>query len=107
MWYMASPAFQQIQAQYQSQLPVRLSVQEEYKRILRQQWPTLEKVDLDVALEAQKLGYPRDNENFVDQQKAAELIDPALKQVLVDGTAPVTLLQDVCRQVDATQPARR
>jgi multiple sugar transport system substrate-binding protein len=107
MWYMASPTFQRIQAQYQSQLPVRLSVQEEYKRILRQQWPTLEKVDLDVALEAQKLGYPRDNENFADQQKAAELIDPALRQVLVDGTAPVSLLQDVCRQVDATQPAPR
>jgi multiple sugar transport system substrate-binding protein len=106
MWYMAGPTFQRFQAQYQSQMPVRLSVQDEYKKILRQQWPSLEKVDLDVALEAQKLGYPRDNENFADQQKAAELIDPTLQKVFVEGSAPVSVFQDVCRQVEATQPRK-
>lgn len=106
MWYMATPTFQRLQAQYQSQMPVRLSVQEDYKRILRQQWPSLEKVDLDVALEAQKMGYPRDNENFADQQKASELIDPTLQKVFVDGTAPVNVFQDVCRQVEASQPKK-
>jgi len=106
MWYMAAPTFQRLQAQYQSQLPVRLSVQEEYKKILRAQWPSLEKVDLDVALEAQKLGYPRDNENFANQQKAAELVDPALTKIFVDGAATPALFQDVCRQVEATQPKK-
>jgi multiple sugar transport system substrate-binding protein len=106
MWYMAGPTFQRLQAQYQSQLPVRLSVQEDYKKILRQQWPSLEKVDLDIALEAQKLGYPRDNENFADQQQASLLIDPTLQKVFVDGSAPVSLFQDVCRQVEATQPRK-
>jgi ABC-type glycerol-3-phosphate transport system substrate-binding protein len=107
MWYMAAPGFQRIQAKYQSQMPVRLSAQEEYKKILRQQWPSLEKVDLDVALEAQRLGYPRDNENFADQQKALELIQPALNRTLRDGTDPVRLLAEVCQQVTASQPARR
>jgi multiple sugar transport system substrate-binding protein len=107
MWYMAAPSFQRIQAKYQSQMPVRLSVQEEYKKILRQQWPALEKVDLDVALEAQRMGYPRDNENFADQQKAMELIQPALNKIFLEGTEPVRLLADVCQQVNATQPVRR
>ena len=107
MWYMTSPFFQRIQAKYQSQMPVRLSVQEEYKKILRSQWPTLEKVDLDVALEAQKLGYPRDNENFAEQQKALDLIQPAFDKIFHDGTDPVRLLADVCVQVNATQPAKR
>jgi ABC-type glycerol-3-phosphate transport system substrate-binding protein len=106
MWYMTGPTFQRLQAQYQSQLPVRLSVQEDYKKILRQQWPSLEKVDLDIALEAQKLGYPRDNENFADQQQASLLIDPTLQKVFVDGSAPVSIFQDVCRQVEATQPKK-
>ena len=107
MWFMTSPAFQRIQAKYQSQMPVRLSVQEEYKQILRAQWPTLEKVDLDVALEAQRLGYPRDNENFAEQQKALDLIQPALDKIFHDGTDPVRLLADVCVQVNATQPTKR
>jgi multiple sugar transport system substrate-binding protein len=107
MWYMAAPAFQRVQAKYQSQMPVRLSVQEEYKKILRAQWPTLEQVDLDVALEAQRLGYPRDNENFTDQQKALELLQPAIDRIFHDGTDPVRLLADVSQQVDATQPAKR
>jgi multiple sugar transport system substrate-binding protein len=106
MWYLAAPSFQRTQAKYQSQMPVRISVQEEYKKILRQQWPALEKVDLDVALEAQRLGYPRDNDNFVDQQKALELLQPALTRILRDGTDPVRLLVDVCQQVTASQPRR-
>jgi hypothetical protein len=59
-----------------------------------------------VALEAQRLGYPRDNDNFVDQQKALELLQPALTRILRDGTDPVRLLVDVCQQVTASQPRR-
>jgi ABC-type glycerol-3-phosphate transport system substrate-binding protein len=106
MWYLAGPTFQRINVTYQSQMPVRLSVQEDYKKILRQQWPSLEKVDLDVALEAQRMGYPRDNENFSDQQKAMEYIQPALNAVFLDGTQPVSTFQEVCRQVSANQPRK-
>jgi hypothetical protein len=83
-----------------------LSVQEDYKKILRQQWPSLEKVDLDVALEAQRMGYPRDDERFVEQVKAIDIIQPALDAVLRDGTQPVSVFQEVCRQVTATQPRK-
>lgn len=106
MWYLTGPTWQRINVQYMGQMPVRLSVQEDYKRILRQQWPALEKVDLDVALEAQRMGYPRDNENFADQQKAIEYIQPALDAVFRDGTQPVNIFQEVCRQVTATQPRK-
>ncbi|MGH2350262.1 MAG: extracellular solute-binding protein, partial [Chloroflexota bacterium] len=104
LWYLAGPAFQRTNVVYSGQMPVRFSVQEDYKRILRQQWPTLEQVDLDVALEAQKLGYPRDNENFTDQQRAMELIDPALDRVFDEGTEPVRVFVDLCQQVSANQP---
>jgi multiple sugar transport system substrate-binding protein len=104
MWYLAGPTYQRINVIYQGQMPVRMSVQEDYKQILRQQWPSLQEVDLDVAIEAQRMGYPRDNENFADQQKAAELIEPALVRVFHDGTEPVRTFIDLCQQVTATQP---
>jgi hypothetical protein len=59
--------------------------------------------NLDVPEEAFEMGYGRDDERFLCQAEAEEIINPALEKVFVVADSPVSLLADIVPQVNAAQ----
>ena len=101
--YLAEPKAQEIWCRTGGVLPVRMSVVSKWPEIMVEGAPSSETANLHVPLEAFEMGYGRDDERFICQSDAEEYINPALEKVMVVGNAPVSLLADVCPEVEALQ----
>lgn len=97
--YLSGVDYQTAQVETTGLLPVRTSVLANWKKICIQQYPELEKVNLDVGAQAMQMGYPGNRNFFKNTTAAQELINPALQKVFDVGQTPVTYFQQVSDQV--------
>lgn len=49
------------------------------------------------------MGHGRDDERFICQSEAEEIINPGLEKVFIIGDTPTCCLADMCPQVNAAQ----
>jgi multiple sugar transport system substrate-binding protein len=101
--YLAEPKAQEHWCRAGGVLPVRMSVVRKWPEIMVEGAPWSEGMNLHVPEEAFEMGYGRDDERFLCQAEAEEYINPLLEKVMVVGTAPVSVLADVCADVESVQ----
>jgi multiple sugar transport system substrate-binding protein len=101
--YLAEPKAQENWCRAGGVLPVRMSVVRKWPEIMKEGAPWSATANLDVPLEAFEMGYGRDDERFICQSEAEEIINPGLEKVFIIGDTPVSYLADMCPQVDAVQ----
>ncbi len=99
MKWVAGPENQLAIVNSSGRVPVRFSVLDKWKDITIKARPNLKDVNLDVALEAMKQGYPSGREFYKDNNAAQELIVPALEKVFITGGTPTTYLKEVAGKV--------
>lgn len=87
--------------------PARLSLMDHYLRILRQDKPVLEQVNLEILKEARErdLGYPM--ELYSNQSVAEEILNPAFQQVFELGRTGVDAIAEACSEVNEILRAER
>jgi len=86
-----------------ARMAVRMSVMEHYKEAMIDMEPAMADMNLDVVLEAFEMGYGRDDERFLCQAEAEEVVNPLLEKVFIIGDTPVSVLADACPDVEAVQ----
>ncbi len=105
-WLGASEFFQGSMAAKAGRIPGLLSEAEKWPQTLRTIDSRLEPVALEVVIDQINTGEARAVQTFRYQSVAAELIDPAMQAILVEGVAPVSSLIEVAGAVnDAQQEA--
>jgi ABC-type glycerol-3-phosphate transport system substrate-binding protein len=103
MEYLAGPVNQEIRMRTVGRMPVRTSVMRAYKEAMIAKEPSMATMNLDVVPEAFAMGYGRDDERFLCQAEAEEIINPILEKIFIIGDTPVTAAADACPQVEAVQ----
>ena len=85
--------------------PARLSLVPDWQRFVREQYPEKAKdIDLDVFAAAHREGYSVVQEVFPsNMDEATRLLADALTKIFTLGQAPVDILHDVSRQIEAAQ----
>lgn len=101
--FMNDVYFQKLIAFQSGNLPARKSMTLEWPNILRQTWPELEPVKLEVATEAFDMGYLTPSEQFRYQADAEPIVAAALEQIWQTGDAGVEILDQVCTDVNKSQ----
>jgi len=108
MKWVSGPENQMAIVQSSGRVPVRFSVLEKWKDINVKTRPNLADVNLDVALEAMKMGYPSGREFFKDNNAAQEIIVPALEKMFITGGTPASSMKDIAAKVtDAERKGAR
>jgi len=103
MRYLSGPINQEIRMRNVGRMAVRMSVMEKYKEAMIDIEPAMADMNLDVVREAFEMGYGRDDERFLCQAEAEEVINPLLEKVFIIGDTPVSVLADACPDVEAVQ----
>jgi hypothetical protein len=71
-------------------------------RVVRQRFSTLEKVNLKVVTDAlTSMNYLTPTQNFLCQTDAGKVINPALTQIMRDGTARPLIFRDIKAQIES------
>jgi ABC-type glycerol-3-phosphate transport system substrate-binding protein len=107
MMYLAGPINQEIRMRTCLQEPVRYSTLKMYKEAVASLVPSMAKMSLDTVAEAFEMGYGHDDERYLCQAEAEEVINPLLEKVYVVGDTPVSVLADGCPQVEAAQTCEK
>jgi ABC-type glycerol-3-phosphate transport system substrate-binding protein len=86
-------------------IPARRSLFDRFMQINRDRDPELEDVNLEGLLDmmVEEDYLKADPDTFKIQAAAQEIVNPALEQVFVTGTAPVSVVGDTCSEVEAVQ----
>ena len=103
MHYISGPINQEIRMRTVGRMAVRMSTMQHYKEAMLDLEPDMEDMNLDVVLEAFEMGYGRDDERYLCQSEAEEIIHPLLEKVYIVGDAPVSVFADACPDVEAVQ----
>jgi multiple sugar transport system substrate-binding protein len=101
--FMNAPYFQRLIAYNYGNMPARKSILKEWPAILREQWPALEPVNLEVCVEAFDMGYLTPAEFFRFQADAEPIVTAALERIWQVGDAGVEILDEVCAEVNRVQ----
>jgi hypothetical protein len=80
-----------------------MSTMQHYVEAMLDLEPAMEDMNLDVVLEAFEMAYGTDDQRFLCQSEAEEIINPLLEKVYIIGDTPVTALADACPDVEAVQ----
>ena len=99
MKFVTSRYFGKVQARVFSWQPARKSVLMEWYGILRQSFPKLEDVDLEVFGDALTEGIARPDELFKKVGPSMELFYPAIEAVLVTGKETPDLFKQVAEEI--------
>jgi multiple sugar transport system substrate-binding protein len=105
--FATGPVFQEMQLIPTSRTPIpaRRSLYTKFVEINRERLPELNDVNLeglyDMMIEPGFL--EADPGTFAKHAAALEIITPALEQVYITGTAPVSLLGEICSQIEREQ----
>lgn len=107
MLFLSGPAYGKAAARAHFLQPVRLSLMDDYLKILRQEKPALEKVNLEILKEARErdLGYPM--ELYWIQSLAEEILNPVFQQVFELGSAGVNAIAEACGEVSEILRAQK
>lgn len=99
MLFLSSPAYGKAIARADFLQPARLSLMDDYLKILRQEKPALEKVNLEILKEARErnLGFPM--ELYWNQSLAEEILNPVFQEVFELGKAGVDAIAEACGEV--------
>jgi hypothetical protein len=104
MQFLAGPVYQEIRMRASGRIAVRMSAMEKYKEAFIELEPSAaDGYNLDIVLEGLAMGYGRDDERFLCQAEAEEIINPLLQKIFMVGDAPVSVLADACPDVEAVQ----
>jgi multiple sugar transport system substrate-binding protein len=103
MSYLAGPINQEIRMRTVGRMAVRMSTMQHYVEAMLDLEPAMEDMNLDVVLEAFEMAYGTDDQRFLCQSEAEEIINPLLEKVYIIGDTPVTALADACPDVEAVQ----
>jgi multiple sugar transport system substrate-binding protein len=101
--FMNEPFFQRLIAFQSGNLPARKSITQEWPGILRQVWPALEPISLEVCVDAFDMGYLTPSEQFRYQADAEPIVTAALQSIWQTGDAGVEILDQVCADVNKSQ----
>jgi multiple sugar transport system substrate-binding protein len=100
--FITSRPWYEKQAEIELLIPSRKSALDHWVKAVRQKFPVLEKVNLKVVVDAlTAMSYLTPTENFLCQTDAGKVINPALNEVLRDGTAKPILFRDVKSQIES------
>ena len=99
MLFLSGPVYGKAFAKAHFLQPARLSLMDDYIKILREQAPPLEKVNLELFKEARErdLGYPM--ELYWNQSMAEEILKPAFQQVFGLGKAGADAITQACDEL--------
>jgi len=103
MRYLSGPINQEIRMRNVGRMAVRMSSNQYYKEAMIDIEPSMADMNLDVVLEAFEMAYGTDDERFLCQAEAEEVINPLLEKVYIIGDTPVSVLADACPDVEAVQ----
>jgi len=88
--------------------PARASLVEEWIGYIRQEFPEKAKdVNLAAFADGHINGYSVTSEIFADMAAAKQIAYTAWDQVFALGAAPVEIVQDACREIEAVQQRNR
>jgi multiple sugar transport system substrate-binding protein len=88
--------------------PARASLIDEWIGFIREEFPEkTHEVDLAAFADGHLKGYSVTAEIFADQAEAQQIADAAWHQIFTLGQAPVTSLEEACRQIQAAQQTQR
>jgi multiple sugar transport system substrate-binding protein len=100
--FVTSRPWYERQAEIEQLIPSRKSALDHWVKAVRQRYPALEKVNLKVVTDAlTTMNYLTPTENFLCQTEAGQVINPALNQILRDGTARPILMRDLKPQIES------
>jgi hypothetical protein len=100
--FLGGPIYQELRLRGNGRIVCRMSAMAHYKEA----WadivgPLMEDYNLDVVMEGLEMGYGRDDERFICQSEAEEVINPLLERVFVVGNSPVSIFADACPEIEA------
>lgn len=102
--FLISKEYGRAMAKAQFLQPARASLVEEWVQYIRTEFPEKTK-DLNVAAfaDGQRKGYSVIGEEFVNQADAQRLANAAWQQIFTLGQAPVEIIKDLSREIEAAQ----
>ena len=103
MRYLSGPVNQEIRMRNVGRMAVRMSSMAHYKGAMIDIEPSMADMSLDVVLEAFEMACGKDDERFLCEAEAEEVINPLLEKVYIIGDTPVSVLADACPAVEASQ----
>jgi multiple sugar transport system substrate-binding protein len=100
--FITSRPWYEKQAEIELLIPSRKSALDYWVKAVRQRFPALEKVNLKVVTDAlTSMAYLTPTENFLCQTAAGMVVNPALNQVMRDGTARPIVFRDIKAQIES------
>jgi multiple sugar transport system substrate-binding protein len=102
-YFLAGPVFQEIRLRHTGRMSCRMSSQQYFEEAIVALEPSMADLNIHVVNEAFEMGYGRDDERFFCQSEAEEIINPLLEKIYIIGDTPVSVLADVCADVEAVQ----
>jgi multiple sugar transport system substrate-binding protein len=102
-WLASSEYYQDNIATKAGRIPTLISAAEKWPDTLRSLDERLQSVSLEVILEQLESREARGPQLFRFQSVADEIIGPAVEQIYVEGSAPVSILADIAGQVTEAQ----
>ncbi|MCL4295933.1 MAG: sugar ABC transporter substrate-binding protein [Anaerolineae bacterium] len=88
--------------------PARASLIDEWVGFVRQEFPEKARdVDLVAFADGHLKGYSVTAEIFANQAEAKQITDAAWHQIFTLGQAPVSIMEEACRQIQAAQAAQK
>jgi hypothetical protein len=104
MQFLSGPVYQEMRMRSSGRIAVRMSTMAHYKEAWAEELgPLMEDYNLDTVLEGLEMAYGRDDERYVCQAEAEEIINPLLEMIYVVGDTPVSVLADACPDIEAVQ----
>jgi ABC-type glycerol-3-phosphate transport system substrate-binding protein len=102
-WLSSSEYYQDNIATKAGRIPTLLTATQKWPDTLRSIDARLTNVSLEVILAQLENGEARGPQLFRYQSVADEILGPAMDQIFVEGSAPVSILQDIAPQVTEAQ----
>jgi multiple sugar transport system substrate-binding protein len=100
--FITSRPWYEKQAEIELLIPSRKSALDYWVKAVRQRFPTLEQVNLKVVTDAlTTMSYLTPTENFLCQTQAGQVVNPALQQLMRDGTARPIVFRDIKSQIES------
>jgi len=99
MLFLSGPVYGKAIAKADFLQPARLSLMDDYIQILREQAPTLEKVNLELFKEARESNLGRPLELYWNQSVAEEIMKPVFQQVFGLGKGGVDAIAQACDEL--------
>jgi ABC-type glycerol-3-phosphate transport system substrate-binding protein len=103
MHYLSGPINQEIRMRTVGRMAVRMSTMQHYEEAMLDLEPSMADMNLPVVIEAFEMAYGTDDQRFLCQAEAEEVINPLLEKVFIIGDTPVSELADACPDVEAVQ----